>query len=353
MTEIAEGFHASEPIHFFAVSRPQKDTLKKLEEYHLTRFDVEHVIRPVMDHVVATSPVRLVRFAEGVNYDWACRVALTFLDDNGIAIGKLNGTPVLFSASLPQEGLKLLYDELKHAYDDERDNPRLTSDVYPAAQNNIESQAKRLADSLKGEVRILDLASAEGGVAPYIFKSNLKGTYLKVDNDKTSLAVLNDLCRENKGLEFIGIQTSVERIKDAKFQARLQESLGGKATALVCSHALHQLKGSFFDTTVEQWMGYFSELLEPGGRLLVADFFYNEKAGDDDVQRAIEQLYKRVEDHPELRVEDFHFGGRDEYFSPTEIRQILEKNGFKDIREASSPVLDGSAHEFFVLQAHL
>ncbi len=344
-----EGFTCSEPIQFGEVSTPTLETYDLFHEYGLSQFDIQHVVKTTLGVIPEESPVRLVRFAEGVHYDWGCRVALSVLDEDGVAIGRLNGTPAIFASSLPAAEVRRVYDQYKQLYDNERNTLRLTNDIYPGAQQFLANKTRDFIKKLSEPVRILDLGSCAAGLAPYLPELGVSGSYVKVDTDSISLAVLSDF--SNEALKFYGFYDSLDRIGKKALQVRTELRLGGRPNALVCSQVLHQLAGILSRLSLEEFIGYFKELIDPGGRLLIADFYYADSVSDEMVQKARELLCQRVEEHPELRSDEFWFGGRDDYLLPEEVQELLSEAGWGDFQVTSAPALEGTSHEFYVLEA--
>lgn len=350
MKETKEGYSTSDPIPFEKLTVPSVALSEMLEEHAMSLFDAQHVLRPLTDILDDSAPIRAIRFAEGVTFDWAYRLALSMADEGGALIGMLDGSPALFAPSIDMEQLKFVYDELKHLYDNDRNTPNLTNAIYPGAKSHVEERAKDFIKRLEMPARIVDLASAGAGAAPYLFEG-LKGSYVKVDDDTISLAVLGEMARRKDGLKFVGIYDSVERIEKQGFRVRVAQRLGGEPTAIVCTHVLHQLGDHFRKVSVEEWLSHFKAMLSPGGKVFIADFYYPDEAPDSAVEKCRQAFLKRVEDHPELRPEDFHFGGKEEYFLPGDIQEVLQENGFEDFKIWSEPSLPGEAQQFYVLEA--
>ncbi|MCA9793848.1 MAG: methyltransferase domain-containing protein [Candidatus Eremiobacteraeota bacterium] len=344
-----EGFAASDPIPFTQLAVPGVELLNSFDEYGMSAFDVQHVTRPLLGMLADESPFKLVRYADGVSYDWAYRLALSVMPKGGLVVGQLNGSPAMFADGLSCEDSEQIYQQIKHLYDNWRNTPRLTNDIQPGAKTNIEARAKDFVKRLKQPARVLDLGSVGAGPTQYMFEGGFQGSYLKIDSDTISLAVLGDIARKYPGVKFVGVCESLEKLDKKSFKVRVEQRLGGKATALVCTHVLHQL--GLTKMPLEVWLSHFEQLLEPGAQVLLADFYYPENVSDDEIERSRRILMQRVEDHPELNSSDYYFGGRDEYVDPDEVQEILECSGFEDFKRWSTPSLEGVQEEFYVLEA--
>ncbi|MBI3926828.1 MAG: class I SAM-dependent methyltransferase [Armatimonadetes bacterium] len=344
---------SSPPISFQRLRFPDPETVGRFGDFALSTFDISQVVQPMMGLLPAEAEVRLVRLPEGVGYDWGYRLALSLLDKQGIAIGKLEGAPCVFSNALDFEQVRSMWEGWKRSYDEERNNLTITRDLYPGAVQIVRERVTALLGRLPQPVRILDLASAGGGVDAYFFEKKVAGKYLKVDTDAITLAVLADRARSASGLEVIGLEATIEKITDRGFRARLEARLGGKPHAVVSAFVLHQLDYIFYyDTAVEEWFSALRELLEPGGALLLADFYYPRHVTDADFERS-EELYRRlVEQHPLTRVEEYAFGNRSIFKDPEDVRRVLEeRGGLKDFQVFGEDVVSGSSQRFFVLEA--
>ena len=350
MEKTEEGYAASKPIPFDSLTRPSVELSELLEQHGMSSFDAQHVLRPLVDIMDDQAPVRTIRFADGVSFDWAYRLALSEADEGGALIGQLNGSPALFSSVFEYDQLLHLYNELKHLYDNDRNTPKLTNDIYPGAKSFCERKAREWAKNLPRPARVLDLASAGAGAAPYFFESLPGQNYAKVDDDTIALAVLGDEARKKK-LKFVGLYDAVERVGKKGFRVRASQRLKGDPNALVCTHVLNQLGDLFRKLTIEDWLGSLQNLLDPGGRLFIADFYYPDEASDEAVIACRSALMGRVDDHPDLRPEDFHFSQREECIPPEDVQEVLADAGFKDFRITSEPSLEGHVQKFYVLEA--
>lgn len=346
-----EGFHCSNPVSFQAVRFPNAATLALFEEFGLSTFDVSQIARRLMSALSPTAEVRLFRLPPGVGLEWGRQLALSMLNEDGLAVGKLDGAPCVFAHPLEAPGLRELHQELKDLYRQERDNLRINQEVYPGASRLLADRLPAFLGRVVEPVRLLDLGTGAGGIAPFLKDLPVKGKLLKIDTDVVALAVLKERFRQHPHLKTLGVEESIERLREPEFRERIVSILGGRPSAVLCAFVLNLFEELCYETAFEEWLQHLRRVVAPGGHLLLADFYYPHDVTDADFHSSEQANLRRLEQHPNLKIEAFSLGIREAYKQPEELQALLQVRGFAHFEIHSAPVYEDSPERFFILEA--
>jgi SAM-dependent methyltransferase len=166
-----------------------------------------------------------------------------------------------------------------------------------------------LSDHIKTDDQILDIGANQGNLEDFLDTQGGHHQIQCVDTDDLALEQLKG--KQYKNLEISAVTSDANQFL---------KTFDGKVDVVLINATLHEINDPANQANyLRQLFNKAKEMLKPGGRIIIGDYYYPDDVSDEEVERFIAYQRQAIN----------HADGREKFVKPELISDIATKEGYK------------------------